>query len=159
MDNRIFYTCCFVGHRKIKRTKELEFQVITLVEDLIVNKKVATFLFGSKSEFDTMCLEIVGLLRNKYPHIKRVYVRAEYPYINEEYKKYLLKYYDETFFPEFLLNAGKSVYVQRNYYLIDTSDYCIFYFLQNKSYTSIKSGSKLAFEYATKKKKKIFNFG
>lgn len=68
MDN----ICCFIGHRKIDLTKQLEEKTKKVIEDLIVNKNVATFLFGSKSEFDSLCHRLVSNLKEKYPHIKRI---------------------------------------------------------------------------------------
>ena len=55
------HTCCFFGHRKIEFTDELVSRLKEVVEDLITEKKVGTFLFGSKSQFDKLCLR---LLRN-----------------------------------------------------------------------------------------------
>ena len=74
-----------------------------------------TFLFGSKSEFDRLCLKLVTKLKEKYPHVKRIYVRAEFPYINDDYMAYLLKSYDDTYYPEKLIGSGKAAYVERNY--------------------------------------------
>ena len=81
-------TCCFIGHRTINETDELKMRVSEAIEKLIIEKDVDTFLFGSKSSFDSLCLELVTKIKEKYPHIKRVYVRAEYPYINDDYKEY-----------------------------------------------------------------------
>ena len=53
------HTCCFFGHRKIEVTDELVNQLKEIVEDLIVEKKVDTFLFGSKSQFDKLALSVV----------------------------------------------------------------------------------------------------
>ena len=61
------------------------------VEKLIINENVQTFLFGSKSQFDDLCYEIVSELKVKYERVKRGYVRAEFPDIDEEYREYLLK--------------------------------------------------------------------
>lgn len=36
--------CCFIGHRRIDLTKELEKKNKNVVEDLIINKKVTIFL-------------------------------------------------------------------------------------------------------------------
>ena len=69
-------TCCFFGHRKINETEELKSKLIEIIEKLIVEKQVDTFLFGSKSRFNSLCLELVTEIKEKYPHIKRVYVRA-----------------------------------------------------------------------------------
>lgn len=41
--------CCFIGHRRIDLIKELEEKTKNVIEDLIINKEVETFLFGSKS--------------------------------------------------------------------------------------------------------------
>ena len=76
-------TCCFFGHRTINETEELKSKLNEIIEKLIVDEKVDTFLFGSKSRFNSLCLELVTELKEKYPHIKRIYVRAEYPYISE----------------------------------------------------------------------------
>lgn len=83
-------TCCFIGHRKIKVTDELVCHLEEIIKSLIVTEKVDTFLFGSRSEFNELCLNIVTNLKKKYSHIKRIYVRAEFPYIDDVYKSYLL---------------------------------------------------------------------
>ncbi len=84
-------TACFFGHRTINETEELKSKLKREIEKLIVYKNVDTFLFGSRSQFDSLCLELVTDIKEKHPYIKRVYVRAEYPYISEQYKNYLLK--------------------------------------------------------------------
>ncbi len=148
-------TCCFFGHRKIKETEELKSKLIEINEKLIVENSVDTFLFGSKSQFNSLCQEIVTELKEKYPHIKRVYVRAEYPHISEHYKNYLLESYEDTYYPEKIMNSGKAAYVERNYEMIDNSHYCIVYYDEpNVSYTR-KSGTKIALDYAIKKHKNI----
>ena len=56
-------TCCFFGHRKIDETEELKNKLSEIIENLIVNENVDTFLFGSKSEFDDLCHKIVTNLK------------------------------------------------------------------------------------------------
>ena len=148
-------TCCFFGHRTINETEDLKSKLNDIVEKLIVEKKVDTFLFGSKSEFDSLCLELVTGLKEKYPHIKRVYVRAEYPYISEHYKNYLLKSYEDTYYPKKIIRAGRAAYVERNYEMIDKSHYCIVYYDEANAPTTRKSGTKIALDYAIKKQKHI----
>ena len=138
-----------------------------IIESLITTKNVDTFLFGSKSRFNDLCYEIVSKLKEKYPHIKRIYVRAEFPYIDESYNSFLLERYEETYFPERIINAGKAVYIERNYEMIDKSAFCILYYDENylppkrkNKYQYLldyqpKSGTKLAYEYAKAKKKQI----
>ena len=47
-----YKVCSFFGHRKIEITKELKQKVKEVIEDLIFNHNVLTFLFGSRSDFD-----------------------------------------------------------------------------------------------------------
>lgn len=151
------HTCCFFGHRTINETEELKSKLFEIIEDLITNKNVDTFLFGSKSKFNDLCLEIVTELKEKHPHIKRIYVRAEYPYINDDYKNYLLKSYEDTYYPEKIKNSGKAVYIKRNFEMIDNSQFCIVYYNESNSPTTRKSGTKIALDYAIKQAKNIIN--
>ena len=77
-------------------------------------------------------------------------MRAEFPLINEEYKEYLLELYDDTFYPEKLFGAGRSVYVERNREMINNSRFCIFYCDKSNAPVERKSGTRLALEYAIK---------
>lgn len=150
-------TCCFFGHRTINETEELKSKLIEKIEELIIENSVDTFLFGSKSRFNSLCQETVTELKEKYPHIKRVYVRAEYPYIDEHYKKYLMKNYEDTYYPEKILNSGRAAYVERNYVMIDNSHYCIVYYNEQDTPNTRKSGTKIALDYAVKKCKNIIS--
>ena len=150
-------TCCFFGHRTIHESDELRKELIATVEGLIADQGVDTFLFGSKSRFDSLCLELVTELKKKYPHIKRIYVRAEFPVISESYAEYLLQSYEETYYPEKIVGSGRAVYVERNYEMIEQSKYCIVYYDQPNAPTTRKSGTKIALDYAEKKGKQIIN--
>ena len=158
--------CCFVGHRNIEVTEALTARVKAAVSGLI-SKGIDTFYFGSKSQFDNLCYEIVTDLKSTFPNIRRVYVRAEYQYA-DEYLKYLLQHYEDTFYPAQVVGSGKAVYVRRNQVMIDASDYCLFYYnpdyvvpLRQTKYTLptrvAHSGTKLAYEYALSRNKKILN--
>lgn len=161
--------CCFFGHRKINKTPELTEILESVIESLIKEKAVNIFYFGSKSEFDSLCLKVVTDLKEKYPHIKRIYVRAEFPYIDDSYKKYLLESYEDTYYPEKMINAGRAVYVERNYEMIDNSSYCICYYDENyappkrrnsrRDLTDYqpKSGTKLAYDYAVSRRLTVYN--
>ena len=151
-------TCCFFGNRTIRETEELKTKLIGNIERLITEEKVDTFFFGSKSRFNSLCLELVTKVKEKYPYIKRIYVRAEFPIIDDDYKAYLLKSYEDTYFPEKLIGAGKAVYVERNYEMIDRSCFCIVYNDEAHSPTTRKSGTKIALDYAVKHNKEIILF-
>ncbi len=102
-------TCCFFGHRKIADAEMLWGRVYEVMEDLILHNNVDTFLMGSKSDFDTLCRTVLSELRD----IKRIYVRAEYPDIKEDYKiifwnvakKHIIPKGQETQVRQFILSA------------------------------------------------------
>jgi len=148
-------TCCFLGHREIEETDELKDKLHTVIEKLILDEKVGTFLFGSKSQFDRLCYTLVTQVKEKYPHIRRIYVRAEFPQIDDGYKAYLLESYEETYYSEQAVGAGKAVYVERNRDMIDQSDVCIIYCEEDYAPKNRKSGTRLALEYAVKRNKRI----
>ncbi|MBQ8443845.1 MAG: hypothetical protein IJX25_00630 [Clostridia bacterium] len=64
--------CSIFGHRKILITEELIKKIRDFIEGLIVYHNVSVFLFGSASQFDSLCHTIVTELKEKYPFIKRV---------------------------------------------------------------------------------------
>ena len=162
-------TCSFFGHRNTKATPELCQNLRKTILHLITEKDVNCFLFGSKSKFDDLCLEIVTELKKDYPNVKRVYVRSQYPNIQKSYMDYLLEFYDETVIAINVENAGKASYVKRNQEMINNSHFCVFYY--NESYKpplkkrcngylsdyQPKSGTAICYQYAIKKKKNIIN--
>lgn len=161
--------CCFFGHREIEENETLVNSLNKVIERLIVEEKVGTFLFGSKSQFNKLCYIVVSGLKEKYPYIRRIYVRAEFPYIDEDYKDYLLEMYEDTYYPEKIIKAGKAAYIERNYEMIDNSNFCVAYYNEdyvptgkinsqrNLSRKPLKSGTRIAFEYAKKKKVNVIN--
>ncbi len=162
-------SCCFIGHRKINVTEGLKTDLFNTVIRLITEDNIDTFLFGSKSAFNDLCYETVTEIKKIHPLIKRVYVRSMYPYIDESYENYLLELYDETYFPESISGAGRAAYVERNYEMINKCSTCVVYYLadytpprRKTSRRDIfdyqpKSGTKVAYDYAVKKGKRVIN--
>ena len=134
----------------LRRIASAEWRLVCFLEE-----NINILLFGSKSQFNSLCYEIVCKAKEKYSTIKRVYVRAEYPEIDKSYKNYLLEKYESTFFPENIFKSGKAVYIKRNYYMIDKSDICVFYYNKENLPNNRKSGTKIALDYAIKKNKKV----
>ncbi len=126
-------TCCFVGHRQIDATDKLKEHLTEILKKLIIEENIDTFLFGSNSQFNDLCHCVISDLKKDFPYLKRIYVRAEFPFIDDDYKAYLLKRYEDTYYPQNIINAGKYVYVERNSEMIDKSRFCVFYY--NKTYT------------------------
>ena len=166
MENKV---CCFIGHRKIQKSPDLKEKLLNTIENLITTEDVTKFFFGSKSQFDDYCYEIVSELKEKYPYIKRVYVRSAYQHIPGWYEDSLLEHYEDTYFPEHMAKAGRASYVERNQEMINKSDFCIFFYDENylpprrrNSRRDLfdyqpKSGTGVAYDYAVKKKVKIIN--
>ena len=183
IDERKRKSCSFFGHRKIELSVELEQKVKDVVEDLIVNHNVSTFLFGSRSEFDSLCLSVVTKLKEKYPYVKRVaytcknetcILESEKQKMEEKYSQLLkrevrLVGVEEELEHKTKYTAGKASYIERNQAMINDSDYCVFYYNENyqpqmrkRSRRSIgyyqpKSGTKLAYYYAKRKNKVWIN--
>ncbi len=163
------YSCCFFGHRTIDETPALLEKLTETIEDLITDKGVRYFYFGSKSDFDALCVRVVAALKEKYPHIQRIYVRSAYPEINDSYKDYLLETYDDTYFPEKIRGAGKASYIKRNQEMINQSRFCVIYYDENylpprrknskRDITGYqpKGGTKISYAYAAGKNCEIMN--
>lgn len=140
-------TACFFGNRTIKETEKIIKTLTETIEKLIVEEKTDTFLFGNKGQFAALCYELVKQTKKKHRHIKLIYVTAEYPYINENYKNYLLKYFQDTYSPE-EINYCNSIYIKRDFKMIDSSRFCIFYCNDEKDIKAL-------LEYAKCQKRKI----
>lgn len=160
-------SCCFIGHRNIDVTDALVNRIKEVVSTLLDNG-VEIFYFGSRSQFNNLCYDVVTEFKQDFPNIQRAYIRAEYQYISKNYNDYLLQFYEDTFYPSQVAGCGKIAYVKRNQLMIDASDYCVFYY--NPGYTlSVKklncylptkvahSGTKLSYDYAVYQNKKIVN--
>ncbi len=154
------HTCCFIGHRQINHVQELKRILYGVIEKLIIQNDVRKFLFGSKSEFNDLCYEVVTQLKGKYPDVVRVYVRAEFPVISEDYRGYLLERYEDTYYPECIIRAGRAVYAERNCVMIESSHYCVvFYDGKTAGKYCRKSGTKIALDYAALRNREIINIG
>lgn len=151
-------SCCIIGHREIEITARLQNELKNKLIYLIKNEDVKVFYFGSRSEFCKLCYNVITNLKNEYARIKRVYVRAEYANVGESYENYLNEFYEDSFYYDENLKAGRFSYIKRNEFMINVSDFCLFYY--NKSYTpssKTKSGTAIAYNYAVKNSKTIIN--
>lgn len=173
--------CCFIGHRRINYTQELQLKINSIIEDLIVNKNVGIFLFGSKSDFNNYCHRSVTMLKEKYKLITRVsYTCRNETCVLESEREKKEKIYSKFLNEELLCverefehntkySSGRAIYIERNFAMIDNSDYCVFYYDENylpdmrkiskKCFECYqpKSGTALAYTYAQRKKKIIIN--
>ena len=174
-------TCGFLGHRKIEETEELKQRLQAVIIQLIEKEGVQIFLFGSKSQFNSLCHATVSELKKLYPHIqRRAYtcrsetctLESERGFWEEVYSRFTqythpLLGVDEEVEHKTKWTSGKAQYVERNQAIVDDSDFCVFYYDEQyqpplrKQYRRAlfpyqpKSGTRLAYEYAKQKKKKI----
>lgn len=146
----------FLGHRKIEN-REIIRSITTAVIAKLIAQGADTFLFGSRSEFDSLCHEIVSEFKRNNPQLKRVYVRAEYEFISDDYIAYLLERFESTFFPKEVSNAGRAAYVKRNQVMIDLCDLAVIYYDENVSPANSHSGTARAVQYLLKRKKRFIN--
>ena len=175
MDN---VACCFIGHRKIQDKEAVLPHVKAIVEMLIKEKGVRIFNFGSKSEFDDLCYAVVTEFQNNFPDIIRVFYNRKSEYavgkdekanLEEIWSRLLkkdvsIKDCDSSKMSDRVFRAGKASYVERNREMIDDSDFCVFFYIEEyKPETELhrkssgKSGTDIAYEYAVGKKKPIIN--
>lgn len=159
---------CFIGHRKIEDTPELRERLNNILSELIENGTI-NFIFGDNSAFNDLCYELVTELKEKHPEIRRIHFRKDYEDADDYTMQFLLSGYEESICPKGVGSAGKAGYVERNQAMICESDICIFYY--NKQYLpskrkygkdsvtdrQVNSGTAVAYAYAVKKKKRIFN--
>ena len=68
----LYKKCSVFGHSEIEVTEELKLRVETKFENLIL-KGFGEFYFGGLGMFDYLCWQIITKLKEKYPHIKRIF--------------------------------------------------------------------------------------
>ena len=158
-------SCSFFGHRDTPQTEKLKQKVRETIERLIVEEKVDTFLFGSRSKFDELCHIVVTELKEKYPHIQRIAYLCKHEsgcYVGEGtgLKQRIKKLTGrEGYVPEYedirksdrVNSAGRASYVERNQWMIDASNFVIIG-LKRSEIQKGKSGTELAYKYAVKQK-------
>ena len=176
-------SCSFFGHRNTKLSYNQIKKLKMIIEDLIANKNVNNFLFGSRSNFDTICHYVVTKFKKRYPTIKRfAYTCSHESCILESERKHwedvysiigknrvkLLGVEEECEYKTKYI-SNKASYIERNYAMIDNSIYCIFYYdkhykpeIKRSTKNSFinkqpNSGTAHAYKYAQKNKKIVIN--
>ena len=150
--------CSFFGHRDTPQTAELKQKVRETVEGLIVEEGVDVFLFGSRSKFDELCHIVVTELKEKYPYIQRVAYLCKHEsgclvgagaILRQQIKDLIGR---DDYVPEYedirksdrINSAGRAAYIERNYWMINDSDYSIIFLHSEKQ----NGGTRAAYDYA-----------
>lgn len=171
-------TVCFIGHRTVIDKEQVKSKLQQTLISLI-DKGANIFLFGSRSDFDFLAWEVVSKLKEKYPYLKRIcyntpnetaFTSKEEKERGEQFFSEMLNcqvhyaYYEESVNSLKSVKANKNAYILRNQEMIEHSDVCIFYY--DKTYLPPKkiasehqsnSGTAIAFAFALKLKKTIYN--
>ena len=151
--------CSFFGHRDTEQTEELKQKVREIVERLIMEEGVDTFLFGSRSKFDELCHMVVTELKEKYPHIQRIAYLCKHESgclvgagmsLKHKIKELTGR---DVYVPEYedikksdrVNSAGRASYVERNQWMVDESNIVIIQFDATVNRTS---GTKRIYDYA-----------
>lgn len=124
----------FIGHRKIKVTKKLTNRLTMLICSLIKDG-VTNFNFGSHSQFNDLCYNIVSNLKKQHPSIQRIHYCVAYEnYTNAG----INNLYEKEIDCESAIKAGKNSYLIRNQEMIDNSDICVFIMMKTIDHHSTK---------------------
>ena len=132
MMDKTYNTCCFSGHRIFynKNVNEIKREVTRVIEDLI-KSGVTTFKAGGALGFDTLCSQVVILLKEKYPQIQLQLIlpckrqtRNWNPHDKKVYKE-IFDRADEAFY--LFEHYFDGCMQMRNRALVDGSDCCVAY--------------------------------
>lgn len=147
-----------IGHRNLKGKGIVELRFLNVVQNKFPTDEELQFNFGSNSEFDTLIWKIVSKAQEDGENVTLVNFAcgSEKPLLKDN-KKEAQRWFDQVVFPENAKNCGRRVYIERNKALIDASDVMLFYFDENYSPAFSNSGTRIAYEYAKSKNKKIIN--
>lgn len=144
-------TCCFAGHSDIY-DNEIIIRVKTIAETLITEYNVTTFLLENYGNFDKYAFRALNELRICFPDIQ---INLVLPYMTKEineYRELYYKQYDSILLADIPANTPKKLYILKcNKYMVDNSDFLICYIERTWG------GALKTFEYAKRKKLKIFN--
>lgn len=140
-----FMTVTFCGHREILSGEdEIKGKLKIEVEKAIMSGSTE-FLLGGYGKFDLMCAGVVKELKEKYPSVKSVLVKA---YLNAKFDFWM---YDEAEYPPIENTIKRFAIIKRNEYMVDKSDLVIAY-VKNDT-----GGAATTLKYALKTNKKIIN--
>ena len=140
-------TCCFFGHKDTPLSVYDKLKEV--VEKLIVEDGVASFLVGNQGHFDSLVLNALRHLKEKYPHINYNVVLAYMPAEKEAWNPYE---FGETMLPEGIESVHPRYAISwRNKWMVNESDVVVAYI------THSWGGAAKYVETASKRNKEIIN--
>ena len=149
-DYDINTTCCFTGHRILKR--EFSIEELSIVIQNAIDKGYKTFLVGMARGFDLKCVKVLAEKKKDF----NIEIIACMPC--KDQNKYFTEKENQEFF-EMVNLTDKKVYIQENYdsecmflrnkYMVDNSSLLISY------YHYQRGGTHSTVTYAIKQNKEV----
>lgn len=143
--------CCFAGHSNISDS-EITDKLQKVAEELVLQYNVNEFWVGNYGEFDGCSAKAVRELKKIYHHIE---LNLVIPYLTKdinEYKELYYEKYDNILVADIPLITPKRLkIIKANEYMVNNSDFLICYI------DHTWGGAFKTFDYARKRKLKIFN--
>lgn len=116
-------TCCFFGHKDTPSSVYDKLKEV--VEKLIVEDGVTSFLVGNQGHFDSLALSALRHFKEKYPYINYNVVLAYMPAEKEEWNPYE---FGETMLPEGIESVHPRYAISwRNKWMVNESDVVVAY--------------------------------
>ena len=165
-DNIKIKTCCFTGHRPKAlpwghnendlRCVSFKSKIKFTVENLIVENGYKKFISGMAMGADTICAEIVLLLKNIYPYIKLECAVPNHAFTEgwaaEDVRRYssILTRADCIKFVSDSRTYSKRDLMLRNIYMVDSSELVIAVYIAGET-----GGTKNTIDYAEYRHKEV----
>ena len=116
-------TCCFFGHKDTPSSVYDHLKEV--VEKLIVEDDVTSFLVGNQGHFDSLALGALRHFKKQYPQINYNVVLAYMPAEKEEWDPYE---FGETMLPEGIESVHPRYAISwRNKWMVNESDVIVSY--------------------------------
>ena len=145
---------CFFGHRNIGCFSRVGELVEQTIESLLRQNEFVEFLVGREWDFDQIVSSAIVKAKRDYGTDSLCHTLV-LPYMKADYKNNIAtfeNYYDEIEICDQSASAYPKAAIQiRNHYLVDRSDYCVFY-VEHKA-----GGAWQTMRYALKQEKRVVN--
>lgn len=149
-------TCCFTGHRKLPEDKiENIINNLNIEVDRLISMGVTDFISGGALGFDQIAASLIIGKKEENKQIRLIFAlpckQQEQFWIKDQKKLYkkLLKEADEIIYIS--LEYDSLCMKKRNYYLVDSAEFCIC------AYTNKNSGTGQTVRYAKQRGISIIN--
>ncbi len=153
--NIVYQTVSFFGHWNTEENENLVRHMKLVVEKLIKNYNIKYFLFGGLGNFDEIAWKVVTNLKEKYPHIQRIFIVSDVRQLRISKSPHWLNNSNFESIQDIPISYPgfyRRIFF-RNLAMMEISDIVLFYVQPRQN-----SGAYKTYEQAKRMKKTIFNF-